>query len=123
MAVYISGHKEITKALADAGAEVEDLKDVMAAVSREAADTMRPLVPTRSGKLRDTVRGNRAKGSAIVTVGTARVVYARVIDAGWPARNIRPARFVERTDAVMDDRVAALLEEGWDRIATKNGLT
>jgi len=48
-------------------------------------------------------------------VGTARVVYARPVD--------KAARFVDRTDAVMDDRVAQLLEDGWDRIATKNGLT
>ena len=115
MAVYISGHKEVTKALADAGAEVEELKDVMAAVSTEAADTMRPLVPDRTGALRKTVRPNRAKATATVTVGTARVVYARPVD--------KAARFVDRTDAVMDERVAQILEDGWDRIATKNGLT
>lgn len=121
--VYIDGLRETTRALEAAGVEVDELKDVMATVAAEAADTMRGFVPTRSGRLRDSVRGNRAKGAAIVSVGGARVPYASPIQYGWAARNIKPARFIEKTDAVMETRAVTLLEDGWNAIAERHGLT
>lgn len=120
--IAVSGLREFTRNLERAGVDVEELKDVMGRVASEAADTMQPFVPSRSGKLRASVRGNRAKGKAVVTIGTARVPYAAAIQYGWPARNIKPARFVERTDAVMEDRAVQLLEEGWGDIAERHGL-
>lgn len=124
MAVHVAGLRETTRAMEKAGVDVEELKDAMGAVAAEAADVMQGYVPVgRTGKLRGTVRGNRAKGRAIVTAGTARVPYAGPIQYGWRRRNIKPAQYVERTDAVMDDRAPALLEAGWDEIAKRNGLT
>lgn len=120
--VYITGLREITRGMERAGVDVEDLKDVMGRVATEAADTMQPFVPARSGKLRASVRGNRAKGKAIVTIGTARVPYAAVIQYGWPRRGIRGAGFVEKTDRVMDTRAASILEAGWGEIAERHGL-
>ena len=121
--VYITGLRETTRALEKAGVDVEDLKDVMGRVATVAADTMTPLVPRRSGLLAASVRPNRAKAKAVVTLGRARVPYARPIAYGWPARRIRPGRFVERTDAVMEKKTPELLEQGWADIAQRNGLT
>ncbi|MBS2939589.1 HK97 gp10 family phage protein [Nocardioides sp. J2M5] len=123
MGVYVEGLRETTRALEKAGIDVEELKDAMAAVAAEAADVMQGYVPVgRTGNLRASVRGNRAKGRAIVTAGKARVPYAGPIQYGWARRNIKPAKFVERTDAVMDDRAPQILEQGWADIATRNGL-
>lgn len=122
MGVHVAGLREITQGLERAGVEVEELKDVMGGIAAEAARVMQGFVPTRSGRLRDSVRGNRAKGKAIVTIGGARVPYARPIQYGWPAHNIKPARFVERTDEVMETRSVELLEQGWAAIAERNGL-
>lgn len=120
--VYVAGLRDITRSLEQAGVDVEELKDVMGTVAAEAATTMQGFVPTRSGRLRDSVRGNRAKGKAIVTIGGARVPYARAIQYGWAARNIQPARFIEKTDAVMETRAVQLLEDGWGDIAERHGL-
>lgn len=122
MGVHIQGLREITRAFEKAGVEVDDLKDVMGAIATEASQTMTPLLPHRTGALQATARPNRAKGKAIVTVGTARVAYAAPIIYGWPKRNIRPSYAIERTDAVMETRAPELLAEGWNRIAEKNGL-
>lgn len=122
MGIYVEGLRETTRAMEKAGVDLEELKDVMGMVAAEAADVMKGFIPTRSGKLRDSARGNRAKGAAIVTVGSARLPYAKVIQYGWPAHNIKPARFVERTDEVMETRAAQLLEDGWEQIAQRNGL-
>lgn len=113
--VFVSGLRETTRAMEKAGVDLEDLKDVMGSIAAEAADTMRGFIPTRTGRLKGTARGNRAKGNATVTVGTKRINYA------WAVRRVHP--FVEKTDAAMAPRTVQLLEEGWARIAERNGLT
>lgn len=123
MAVYVEGLRETTRAMEKAGIDVEELKDAMGAVATEAASTMQGFIPVRSGALRASARGNRAKGKAVVTVGKARVPYAGPIQWGWKKRGIKPARYVERTDAVMDTRAPQLLEAGLDEITRKNGLS
>lgn len=112
--IYITGLRETTRAMEQAGVDLEDLKDVMGAIASEAAETMRAFIPTRTGKLRASARGNRAKGNATVTVGTKRVNYA------WAVR--RRTDYVERTDRIMADRTPQMLEDGWAAIAERNGL-
>jgi hypothetical protein len=120
--IYVSGLREITRGMEKAGVDVEELKDVMGRIAAEATDVMQPFIPTRSGRLRASARGNRAKGKAVVTIGTARVPYAAAIQWGWPRRNIRGAGFVQKTDQVMETRAVQLLEDGWGEIAERNGL-
>ncbi|GAB7003915.1 hypothetical protein JCM18899A_13870 [Nocardioides sp. AN3] len=120
--VYITGLREITRAMEKAGVDVEELKDVMGPIAAEAARVMEPFIPKRSGALRASARPNRAKGKAIVTIGKARTAYAAPIQWGWPRRNIRPARFVERTDAVMETKAPEMLEQGWAEIVERHGL-
>lgn len=112
--VHVSGLKETTRAMERAGVEVNDLKDVMGTVAAEAAETMRGFIPTRTGKLRDSTRGNRAKGNATVTVGTKRVAYAWAVSKRVP--------FVARTDQIMATRSVEILEAGWADIAERNGF-
>ena len=93
----------------------DPLKDVMPRTPPEAADTMRGFTPRRTGRLADSARGNRAKGNATVTVGTARINYA------WAVQ--RRAGFIEKTDKAMETRTVQLLEDGWADIAERHGLT
>jgi hypothetical protein len=120
--VYVQGLREITRAMEKAGVDVEELKDAMAAVADRATAVMRPLIPHRSGALRATARGNRAKGKAVVTIGRGRVRYAGPINYGWPKRNIRPANFTAKTDEVMEHEAPQLLEKGWNDIVERHGL-
>lgn len=119
---YVSGLREAVKQLEDLGADVDDLKDTMATIAAEAVKVMQPLVPVRSGRLRDSVRGNRAKGKAVVTIGRATVRYAAPINYGWPRRNIRPANFTAKTDKAMETRAPELLEQGINAAIEKRGL-
>lgn len=122
-AVYVEGLREITRSMERAGVDVEELKDVMGAIASEATQTMLPFIPRRSGALRASARGNRAKGVARVTIGKARTPYAAPINWGWPKRGIRPADFTGKTDQVMEPRVMHMLEAGWNDIAERHGLT
>lgn len=120
--VYIEGLRETSRALEAAGVEVDELKDVMGSIAAEAADTMRGFIPEKSGRAKNSIRPNRAKGAAIVTLGGARVPYINVLRYGWAARNISPNPFIERTDAVMETRAVEQLEAGWGAIAERHGL-
>lgn len=124
MGIEVDGLKETTKALLAAGAELDDLKDVLGGIATEAADTMRGYVPVgsatpRKGRahVRDTIRPNRAKGAAIVTIGGAKAPHAQVLRAS------HPSKFVEKTDTAMEGRAVEMLTEGWEEIAKRNGLT
>lgn len=121
--VHIEGLREMTRAMEKAGVDVEELKDVMGDIAAEASRVMQGFTPTKSGALRASIRGNRAKGKAVVTAGKAKTPYAAPIFYGWPKRNIKGSKTIERTDAVMDDRVAEMLTEGWNKIAQRHGLT
>lgn len=123
MGIYVEGLRETSNALVKAGADVEDLKDVLGSIATEAADTMRGFVPVgsvlRRGRAhaRDTIRPNRAKGAAIVTIGGAKAPHAQVLRAS------HPSRFVEKTDAHMEGRAVEILTDGWNEIAKRNGLS
>jgi hypothetical protein len=85
-------------------------------LAREAADTMRGFMPSRTGRARRSVRPERAEGRAVVTAGGPEAPYVPVLRAN------HPSRFVPRTDAAMEQRTADRLEQEWDHIATRNGL-
>ena len=109
--------------LQSVGAEVEDLKDVFGAIAAEAAQVIEKNTPSKSGALRKSVRGNRAKGKAVVMAGRARVPYAGAINYGWPKRNIKGRMFIQSADAVMETRAPELFEEGLSNIFEKLGFT
>lgn len=123
MGTRITGLRETVRDLEHLGVELDDLKDAMARIAAKATEVMGPFIPTRSGKLRASARGNRAKGKAVVTVGRATVPYAAPINYGWPKRNIAAANFTGRTDAVMDGLAPKLLDDEIDHLLTKKGLT
>lgn len=137
MPVIVSGLREKVRQLEALGVDVEDLKDGFAAIAAEGANLASRLVKRDTGKLAGSIRGNRAKGKAVVTAGRASVPYAGGINYGWGrlhsnfkhgrhATGIRGAYrgsgFMQRADAALEDRAAALLEEGLNNAVTKRGL-
>jgi len=122
MPVAVEGMRETIRDLIKAGVDVEDAKDALAEVAKVGAYVAQNLAPRRSGALATTVRGNRAKGKAVVTAGRARVRYAGVVNYGWPKRNIRPARFLQKTDTVMETRAPEIFEKEIAKIFEKYGF-
>lgn len=120
--IHVEGLREKVRALEKAGADVDELKDVMGGIAQEAASTFAPFVPVDTGKLRGSVRPNRAKGSAVVTVGRASVPYAGPIIYGWPKRHIAASQAIEQTDRVMETKAVEMLEDGFQTICERHGL-
>ena len=120
--VHVEGLRDKVRALEAAGVEVEELKEVMGGIAAEAAEILAGFIPTDTGRLRGTVRPNKAKGSAVVTVGRASVPYAGPIIYGWPKRNIRSTDAIEQTDRIMETKAVEMLEAGFQTIMERHGL-
>lgn len=118
----ITGVRQVIRALEQIGLEAEDLKAAFSHIAAEGAREIQGFVPVKSGRLRGDVRGNRAKSKAVVAAGRASVPYAGPRNYGWPARNIRPALFMQYGDAVMAPRALAELEAELNRQIRKRGL-
>lgn len=120
--VQIEGLNAVIRDLQKFGAEIDDIKDVFAEIAREGAEIASSFAPRRTGRLADTIRGNRAKNKAVITSGRARVPYAAPINYGWPMRNIAPALFMQKADAELSPRAVDMLDAGIDRIIDRLGL-
>lgn len=118
----MEGLNKTLRALQTYGVEVADLKDTMAGIAREGAVLASRYAPKRSGRLRGTIRGNKAKAKAVVLSGRARVRYAGPVNYGWPKRNIKASLFMQRADRELAPRAVEMLEAGLDKAAGKVGL-
>lgn len=121
--VHVEGLRETVRDLEKFGVEVAELKDVMGEIAAVAAETAKPFIPSLSGDLRASARGNRAKNKAVVTVGSARLPYAGVIAWGWEDRNIEASNYPAKTDAVMEQKVPPMLEQGLQEIIERHNLS
>jgi hypothetical protein len=123
MPIAVEGLRNLNRDLIKVGADVEDLKDVYGSIAALGAETAARYAPRKSGALQATIRGNRAKGKAVVTAGRARVRYAGAINYGWPKRGITGAQFLAKADADLQTKAPDLLEAGLATVFEKNGFT
>lgn len=78
--VYVRGVRETVKALEQAGADAQDLKDVFIKAGNIVQRATK--VPQRTGKLAASIRITKAKNRAGIKAGGARVPYAVAISFG-----------------------------------------
>jgi len=110
------------RALQKIGVDVQDLKDVFAGIAAEGARLAVAAAPRRSGKLRATIRGNKAKNKAVVIAGRARVPYAGPINYGWKKRGIKGTMFLQKADSQLSDIAPRMLEDGLQRVMGRSGF-
>lgn len=122
MPEYVSGLRETIRGLETLGVELDDLKDVFGGIAREAAEIIADAAPSKSGRLRASVRGNRAKNKATVQAGSARVRYAAPVNYGWPRRHIRAHEFMQAADERLGPQLVDRLEQGITDAIRKAGL-
>ena len=94
----VVGLREAIKALQIAGVPDAEIKAAGQQSGEAVASEARSLVPVRTGKLRDSIRVNKALKKVTVSAGNNRnsktgVPYANPIHWGWFKRNIKPQPF------------------------------
>lgn len=135
MAVRVEGLNRVVRSLQQTGADLGDIKQVFAEIAAEGATIAARYAPARSGRLRATIRGNKAKNKAVVMAGRAKVRYAGAVNYGWksgyagtPRKSggwplgIKPAHFMAKADGELQERVPQMLEDGISKIIEGNGL-
>lgn len=120
--VRVTGLNAVVRALLEIGLEVDDLKDAFGSISAEGARIAAGFVHSRSGRLAGTLRGNRAKNKAVIIAGRGRVKYAGAQNYGWPRRNIRPQRFMQRADEQLQPIAVEKLERAINEAIRRRGL-
>lgn len=118
----VEGLAKTLRAMEQAGAAAENMRDLMQAIGMIVVHAARPNTPVLTGRLSTTARPGRGKTKAVVRAGGARIPYAGVIHYGWPARNIAAQPFL--SDALSRNRSKVLdaLDEGIGDLLRKQDL-
>lgn len=121
--VRVEGLSKTLRAMAKAGSDAGEMRDLMHALGMVVVRAAKPRTPVLDGTLQATIRAGRGKTKAVVRAGGARAPYAGVIHYGWPARSIAPSPFL--ADAIAASRTAILsgLDKGLADLLKKNDLT
>jgi hypothetical protein len=120
--IRIEGLRDTLRALSKAGADAEDMKDLMHAMGSIVVSAARPRTPVRSGWLASTVRAGRGKTKAVVRMGTRARPYAGVVHYGWPARNIRAQPSLVDAYQATRGQVLRRFDDGLTELLQKNNL-
>lgn len=110
----VEGINKLRRALIKLDEEAkEDFAQAGLAASKIVVKEAQRLVPTRSGKLKQSIRNRKVVSGAKVFAGKKAVPYAGVIHFGWATRNIRPQPFLY--DAA-DNRVREVMDTYLDQV-------
>lgn len=122
--VRIRGIRKAIRALESAGADTQDMKDLMHSMGMIVVSRARGLVPYKSGDLHATLRAGRGKTKAVVRAGrnSKALPYGAVIHYGWPKRNIKPQPFLADALAQTRGQVLAEFDRGLTDLLRQNGL-
>lgn len=123
MRIEVDGLKETLRRLSRAGADAEDMRELMHSTGRIISDGAVSLAPVgKTGNLRESLRAGKGKTKAVIRAGGARVPYAGVQHYGWPARNITGSMYLVRSLTANTDRALTHLEQGLRDLLRKNAL-
>lgn len=118
----IEGLGQTLRQLSKAGAEAEELRELMIQIGQLVARDARARAPVDTGRLSSTVRHGRGKTKAVIRAGGARAPYAGVIHYGWPARNIKPSEFLTRAVQANREAVLDMFDKDITRLLKKYNL-
>lgn len=120
--VRIEGLNRAVRNLKKAGADSQDLKDLMHSIGEVVVSAAQADVPKVSGNLAGTIRAGRGATKAVVRAGGAKAKYAGVQNYGWPARNIRATHFLTNAADRNQGTAVQMLEQGFEEIIARNDL-
>jgi HK97 gp10 family phage protein len=91
-AVKIDGLSKLVSTMRKAGVDMEDMKAANQTVALIVAKQGQINVPVKTGRLRSSIRGSRAKSKATVRAGNGGVKYAGYVH--WGTHKMPPTLFL-----------------------------
>ena len=117
----IEGTTEVVHALQRLSDELGDPQDALDQIGALEVAELRRNAPRRTGRLRASIRQQRARGRALVTAGNATVDYAAF--PAYGTRETAPSPWLRRTDAALEQTSGRLIDHHLDRTIRREGLS
>lgn len=89
ISISVKGEEQVKAALAKVEKDIIDRSDLNKDLSDELSREASARAPRLTGELASTVKGNPSADKAQIVAGGGSVVYAGVIEYGWPEKNIQ----------------------------------
>lgn len=96
------------------GADMQQLKSSYKKMAGVVKNNVGHVVPVRSGTLKRTLRASATQKSGVVRAGTKKVVYAGVINYGWPKHNIKAQNFMQTGLSMSEAEIISLYAQAMD---------
>ncbi|WP_408936386.1 hypothetical protein [Corynebacterium tuberculostearicum] len=95
----VEGGRQLRKTMRQAGSDLSDLKNANAQAAGIVSGRAKSWAPSRTGRLKNTVRSSGTKTAGIVRAGNNRksasgVPYAAPIHWGWKKKHIKANPFL-----------------------------
>lgn len=120
--IRIEGLPQLNARLRSAGADAQDMPDLMHRIGNIVIVAARP--PRKTGAVAASQRAGRGRTKAVVRAGYAkRASYAGVVHYGDPRRGIRPRPWLVDALRRTQTQVVTELDKGIGQILRKNNLT
>lgn len=104
--VKVKGYKSAIQALRAIGVPDAEIKQAGHEAGELVAAEARNLVPVRSGRLRNSIKVNKALRNVTIKAGNeGKIPYANPIHWGWFRRNIKPQPFFTKALGLTRDQV------------------
>lgn len=95
--IEVQGASRLVRTMRKAGVDAKDLRDVNKRAAALVVPSAQSQAPSRSGRLRRSIRAGATQKAGVVRAGRSSVPYAGPIHWGWPKHNIKPHPYL--TDA------------------------
>ena len=123
----VQGLSKVVRAAEKAGADAQDMRDLMHEIGMIVVKAAQPLTPHgQTGRLARSLRAGRGKTKAVVRAGGAKVPYAGVIHWGTPGGAIigdyRPTIFLSRALQATQREAISKLSDGLADILKENNF-
>ncbi|MGK0715146.1 hypothetical protein ACR5KS_03625 [Leucobacter sp. W1153] len=118
--VRVEGLSKLSRELRKSGVDVQRMNEIMHAIGQAVVSSAN--VPTKTGRLKSTLRAGKGRTKAVVRMGGARAPYAGVIEYGWRARGITGSMAVNRARDSRKQESQRMIRAGVDKILKNNNL-
>ena len=127
--IKVEGLQQTIKQLQALGADKAEIQQANFEAAQTLITNARPLVPVRSGRLRETLKPARAQNYAAARAGLASVPYANPIHWGWfrdkqtgVNRNVYPQPFFSKALGYTKEEIIANYNRNMQQLVNKHGL-
>ena len=115
-AIRVEGGPELRRSLKQLGVDLRDLSALHKKIAADVCQVVEGTAPRTTGRLAGSFRPS---GTRTMARARSSLVYAPVIEYGWPRHNIEGQKYAERALASSAPKVKQEYSQGIDKLLRK----